>query len=106
LTALAPLAAHSPRDAKRFLNAYRLARCSNTPHAVMALMLAVVFADDDVRTAMMNRLAGGSGELEVVEGPGSLVRAVMSARAANNGAISVADARTAADIARRYALSL
>lgn len=106
LTALAPLAAHSPRDAKRFLNAYRLARCSNAPRAVMALMLAVVFADDDVRTAMTNRLAGGSGELEVSEGPGSLVKAVMSARAANNGAISVADARTAADIARMYALSL
>ena len=29
LAALAPLAAHSPRDAKRFLNAYRLARCSS-----------------------------------------------------------------------------
>ena len=28
LAALAPLAADSPRDAKRFLNAYRLARCS------------------------------------------------------------------------------
>ena len=27
------LAAHSPRDAKRFLNAYRLARCSDSPRA-------------------------------------------------------------------------
>src|SRR5208283_3477880 len=38
LTALAPLAAHSPRDAKRFLNAYRLARCSSAPRPVVALM--------------------------------------------------------------------
>ena len=41
LAALAPLAAHSPRDAKRFLNAYRLARCSKSPRPVVALMQAV-----------------------------------------------------------------
>ena len=46
LTALAPLAAHSPRGAKRFLNAYRLARCSSAPRPVVALMQAVAFADD------------------------------------------------------------
>jgi hypothetical protein len=105
LTALAPLAAHSPRDAKRFLNAYRLARCSNAPRPVMALMQAVAFADEEVRKAMLNRLEG-SGELEVAEGPASLVNAVKSARAANNGAISVAEASAAAETARRYALSL
>jgi hypothetical protein len=106
LTALAPLAADSPRGAKRFLNAYRLARCSNAPRPVLALMQAIAFADDDVRTAMLSRLNGGSGELGDVEGPNSLVNAVKSARAANNGEISVADARVCLDIARRYALSL
>ncbi len=106
LTALAPLVAHSPRDAKRFLNAYRLARCSNVPRPVIALMQAVTFADDDVQTAMRSRLAGGPGDIGEIEGPDSLVNAVKSARAANNGAISVADARIAADVARRYALSL
>ncbi|MGA8715592.1 MAG: hypothetical protein WB647_21580, partial [Roseiarcus sp.] len=106
LTALAPLAAHSPRDAKRFLNAYRLARCSNAPRPVVALMQAVAFADDEVQTAMRTRLTGGSGEIGEIEGPESLVNAVKAARAANNGAISVADGRIAADVARRYALSL
>jgi hypothetical protein len=105
LTALAPLAAHSPRDAKRFLNAYRLARCSNGPRPVIALMQAIAFADDDVQTAMRGRLAG-SGEIGEVEGTDSLINAVKSARAANNGAISVADARAATEVARRYALSL
>jgi KAP family P-loop domain len=106
LTALAPLAAHSPRDAKRFLNAYRLARCSNSPAPVMALMLAVAFADDECQAAVYDRIAGGSGELVDVVGPAALVNAVKSARAANNGAISLEDARAAAEVARRYALSL
>ena len=68
-------------------------------------MQAIAFADDDVQTVMRSRLAG-SGEIGEVEGPDSLVNAVKSARAANNGAISIADARAAAEVARRYALSL
>ena len=106
LTALAPLAAHSPRGAKRFLNAYRLARCSSAPRPVVALMQAVAFADEDVRAAIHNRLVGGADELGDFEGPDALVRAIKSARAANNGPISIADARSAEAIARRYALSL
>jgi outer membrane murein-binding lipoprotein Lpp len=106
LTALAPLVAHSPRDAKRFLNAYRLARCSNAPRPVIALMQAIAFADDGVRNAMDARISAGSGELGEVEGPEPLVKALRSARSANNGEIQVSDARAAADIARRYALSL
>ena len=96
LTALAPLAAHSPRGAKRFLNAYRLARCSSAPRPIIALMQAVAFADDDARTAMHNRLAGGVDELGDFEGPEPLAKAVKSARAANKGAISIADARSPA----------
>jgi len=106
LTALAPLAAHSPRAAKRFLNAYRLARCSSAPRPVVALMQAVAFADDDVRAAMHGRLVGGTGELGDFDGPEVLVKAVKSARAANSGAISIADAHAAEAIARRYALSV
>ena len=52
LTALAPLAAGSPRAAKRFLNAYRLARCSDAPRPAVALMQAVAFADDETQAAM------------------------------------------------------
>jgi len=106
LSALAPLAAHSPRDAKHFLNAYRLARCSNLPRPVMALMQAVAFADDEAQAAMRDRLAKESGDLSDVNGPAELVSAVKAARAANNGAISIAEARAAAEIARRYAPSL
>ena len=54
LAALAPLAAHSPRDAERFLNAYRFARCSKSPRPLMALMQAVAFADDDTQAAMLD----------------------------------------------------
>ena len=104
LAALAPLAADLPRDAKRFLNAYRLARCSGSPRPVMALMQAVAFADDDAQAAMRDRLAKGSGELSDVGGPAELVEALKAARAANNGPISIDDARAAAEIARRYAL--
>jgi KAP family P-loop domain len=104
LSALAPLAAHSPRDAKRFLNAYRLARCSKSPRPVMALMQAVAFAGDDVQAAMLERLANGSGELTEVNGPPALVAAVKAARTANNGSISIEDARDAAETALRYAL--
>ncbi len=106
LAALAPLAAHSPRDAKRFLNAYRLARCSNSPRPVTALMQAVAFADDDAQAAMLERLADGSGELTEIKGPPALVEAVKAARAANNGPISIAEARAAAETALRYALPL
>ena len=104
LAALAPLAAHSPRDAKRFLNAYRLARCSNAPRPVMALMLAIAFADDDAQAALRDRLADGSGELTDVAGPPALIEAIKAARAANNGSISLDEARAAAETARRYAL--
>jgi ABC-type Na+ transport system ATPase subunit NatA len=106
LTALAPLAAHSPRDAKRFLNAYRLARCSNSPRPVTALMQAVAFADDDAQAAMLERLADGSGELTEIKGPPALVEAVKAARVANNGPISIDEARAAAETALRYALPL
>jgi hypothetical protein len=103
LAALAPLAAHSPRDAKRFLNAYRLARCSNAPRPVMALMLAAAFAGDDPQAALRDRLAYGSGELIDIGGPPALTDAIRTARAANSGSISIEDARAAAEVARRYA---
>jgi hypothetical protein len=106
LAALAPLAAQSPRDAKRFLNAYRLARCSSAPRPVMALMQAIAFADDDAQAALRDRLAYGSGELSDVAGPPALIEAIRAARAANNGSISIEDSRAAAETARRYALPL
>jgi hypothetical protein len=106
LASLAPLAAYSPRDAKRFLNAYRLARCSTLPRPVVALMQATAFADDESQAAMRDRLANDSGDLTDVAGPAALAGAIKAARAANGGAISVQDARAAAEVARRYALPI
>ena len=104
LAALAPLAAHSPREAKRFLNAYRLARSSDAPRPVMALMQAAAFADADAQAALRDRLAHGSGELTEIGGHPALSEAIKAARAASGGPISVEDARAAAEVARRYAL--
>ena len=106
LTALAPLAAGSPRAAKRFLNAYRLARCSDVPRPAVALMQAAAFADDATQAAMTRRLSNSGGDLEAFDGPEALVEAVRAARAANGGVLTVAEARAADAVARRYALSL
>ncbi len=106
LTALAPLAAGSPRAAKRFLNAYRLARCSDAPRPALALMQAVAFADDETQAAMRRRLSNGGGDLEPFEGPDALARAIKSARSANGGSLTVAEARVADAVARRYAFAV
>ena len=106
MTALAPLAAGSPRAAKRFLNAYRLARCSDAPRPAVALMQAVAFADDETQAAMRRRLSNGGGDLEPFDGPDQLARAVKSARSANGGSLTVAEARAADAVARRYALAV
>jgi hypothetical protein len=55
---------------------------------------------------MRDRLAKGSGELSDVGGPPELGEALKAARAANNGPISIEEARAASEIARRYALPL
>ncbi len=104
LAALAPIAAHSPREAKRFLNAYRLARSSGAPRPVMALMQAAAFADADTQAALDDRLAHGSGELIEIRGHPALSEAIKAARAALGEPISIEDARAAAEVARRYAL--
>jgi hypothetical protein len=41
-----------------------------------------------------------------VTGPPALIEAIRAARVANNGSISIEDARAAAETARRYALPL
>ncbi len=105
LTAIAPLAAATPRGVKRFLNAYRLARLSDVPRPVVALMLAVRNAGGSAMTAMRSALATHSTDLSDPTGPSALVEAVQAARAANGGSISLADAHAAWDAARRYALA-
>ena len=105
LTAIAPLAADTPRGVKRFLNAYRIARLSAAPRPAIALMLAVTQRGDGAAiSAMSAALSSALAQLPDPAGPPALTQATQAARAANDGAISIADARAAWDIARRYAL--
>ncbi len=104
LTAIAPLAGDAPRGVKRFLNAYRIARLAKAPRPAVALMLAVRLGGDGAaNSAMKAALSSELADLPDPAGPPPLVEAVQAARAANDGAISLADARAAWDIARRYA---
>jgi hypothetical protein len=105
LTAIAPLAADAPRGVKRFLNAYRIARLSAAPRPAIALMLAVKLSGDGAaNSAMSAALAGALADLPDPDRPPALTQATQAARAANGGAISIAQARAAWEIARRYAL--
>jgi hypothetical protein len=105
LTAIAPLAADTPRRVKRLLNAYRIARLSRAPRPAIALMLAVKLSGDRAANSAMNAaLSNALADLPDPAGPPALVEAAQAARAANGGAISIADARAAWEVARRYAL--
>ena len=105
LTAIAPLAADTPRGVKRFLNAYRVARLSKAPRPAVALMLAVKQSGDGAaNSAMFAALSSGLSDLPDLAGPPALAEATQAARAANDGAIAMSDARAAWDVARRYAL--
>jgi hypothetical protein len=105
LTAIAPLAANTPRGVKRFLNAYRIARLSKAPRPAIALMLAVKQSGDGAaNSAMSAALSSALADLPDPAGPPALVEAARAARAANDGVISISDARAAWDVARRYAL--
>jgi hypothetical protein len=104
LATLGALAAGSPRSAKRFLNAYRIARMSKIPRPAIALMLALAMSDDEAaKRGLEAILASPAADFGDPDEPPSLIQAVRSARAANNGAISRDDARAAWALARRYA---
>jgi hypothetical protein len=103
--ALAPLAGETPRAVKRFLNACRAARTSAAPRPAVALMLATRLGGDRAAIAAVRQaLDGFAHDLLDPAGPPALVVATQAARAANDGVISLADARAAWEIARRYSL--
>jgi hypothetical protein len=105
LAALAPLVGATPRAVKRFLNAYRLARADHAPLAPVALMLAIRLGGDRASLAAMRAALAGSGPT-LAEPPGAsaLADAMEAARGANDGPITLADAREAWEIALRYSL--
>ena len=103
--ALAPLAGETPRAVKRFVNACRVARTSAAPRPAVALMLATRLGGDRAALAAMRQaLDGFAHELLDPSGPPALVVATQAARAANDGVITLADARAAWEAARRYSL--
>ena len=105
LAAIAPLAGETPRAVKRFLNACRVARTARAPRPAVALMLATRLGGDRAALAAMRQaLDGLADELLDPSGPPALVVATQAARAANDGVITLADARAAWKAARRYSL--
>ena len=105
LAALAPLAASTPRGVKRYLNAYRVARVAPAPRPALALMLALGQSGDSEAAAAMDLLlTAQEGTLADPPGPPALVAAVRSTRAANGGALTIAEAIAAREVAWRYQL--
>jgi hypothetical protein len=104
LTALAPIAAATPRDAKRFVNVYRLARVGASSRAAIALALAVAQSGDLEMQAAFARLVeeNPDGALPDPPGPPALVDALRVARASGVGALRSIDLREAQAIVRRY----
>jgi len=103
--ALAPLAGETPRAVKRFLNACRVARAASAPRPAVALMLATRLGGDRAAIAAMRQAFEGFAlDLADPAGPPALVVATQAARAANDGTITLADARAAWETARRYSL--
>ena len=106
LTAIAPLAAATPRGVKRFLNVYRLARVGIANRAALALALAAGQSDDvEARAALDQALAeSGDGPLQDPAGPPTLLAALRAARALHLGVITGADMREANAVAKRFRL--
>jgi len=105
LAAMAPLAGGTPRAVKRFLNACRAARTSGAPRSAVALMLATRLGGDrEAVTAMRQALAGPGLILPDPVGPPALLLALQAARGANDGTLSLDDARAAWATAERYSL--
>jgi KAP family P-loop domain len=104
LTAIAPLAATTPRAIKRFLNAYRLARANAVNKAAVAIALAVEQSgDDQARHALENLSAeAGDGPLADPAGPPALLAALRASRAAGLSAVTGPDLRAAMALVKRY----
>jgi hypothetical protein len=104
LTAIAPLAASTPRAVKRFLNVYRLARVGVANRAALALALAAEQSEDGEARAALDRLLteAGEGPLDDPAGPPALLAALRASRALHLGVITGADMRSATAVAKRY----
>jgi hypothetical protein len=105
LSALAGLAADTPRGVKRYLNAYRVARGGEANRPALALMLALdQSGDGDAVAGMDSLLTASDGALAEPPGPPALVAGVRATRAASGGELTVVEAIAAKEVARRYRL--
>lgn len=104
LSALAPLAGHSPRSIKRFVNIYRLVRLRADGYAPLALLLALDGGGTEAeRRAMDAALANAdtSVPLRFADEP-RLAQALEACRVARGDALTVADVHAARAIAAVY----
>ena len=104
IAALAPLAGHSPRSVKRFVNIYRLARARSENYAALALLLALDAGGTEAeRRAMKAALADAdtSAALRFADEP-RLAQALEACRIASGDRLTVADVGAARAIAAAY----
>ena len=104
LSALASFAAKTPRQAQRFLWAYRAARGADVSKPALALMTAVGLAGDPEAIAKLKLALSADGQTFDPYSPPALAEAALKAAAANQGSISKAEAAVAWDAVRRYVL--
>ncbi len=114
LKALGPIAAPTPRAAKRFLNLVRFARVQAieaqdgpAQFASLALALAVASGGTEDERAVLQRLADESEpkqKLEVPDHPLRLSAAIVAARLHAGKALTAGDLGRALKFIRRYAL--
>lgn len=108
LEALAPLAGRSPRDVKRFVNLYRLARPGVESFAPLALALALQTGGSaQERDSIAAQLRDGSGEDALRAENGSrLDTALKAAGTAQSGPVTVAQMRAAGAIAAVWSMDI
>ena len=103
LTALAPLTEGTPGAIRRLYNAYRLARLSDAPRPLVALMLATLQSPNrDYARVLAATIAPSDENFEEPSNMPALVAAVRAARGAHGGPLSKADAAAAWTAARRW----
>lgn len=106
LAALAPLGEGTPGAVRRLHNAYRLARLSEAPRPLVAVMLAACLSPNREHSRMLATMFGSSAEtLEEPADAPTLVAALRAARGAHGGPISRAEGEAAWRAARRWSAS-
>jgi len=106
LSALAPLGDGAPGSIRRLHNAYRLARLSEAPRPLVAVMLAALMSPNrDYARTLANMFGASEEPMDEPTGIPTLVAALQAARGVHGGPFSKADALAAWRAARLWAPS-